>query len=159
MQSSNYQSNNSVTVWACFFTWQPLGAFSSYRTTSHHSLFAHYSHWSTLPRWSTRAAELNKLIRSTTTQVFEVSFKHKHKQNKVSCIFVLGCMIYTSIYVAWGYYYSHTEFVLAVCAAVMCGCVFCMEIGIMVIMGQMDKEQSPSVSPHSRAMSQTSSNE
>ena len=69
-------------------------------------------------------------------------------------------MIYTSIYVAWGYYYNnHTKFVQAVSAAVMCGCAFCMEVGIMVIMGQIDKEQSPSVSPHSRAMSQTSSNE
>lgn len=77
-----------------------------------------------------------------------------HIKFSVSCIFVLGCMIYASICAAWGYYY---DFALAVSAAVMCGCAFCMEIGIMVIMGQMDKAQNTRVAPQSRAMSPTAS--
>ena len=55
-------------------------------------------------------------------------------------------MIYTSICAAWGNYYGD-NFALAITAAVMCGCAFCMEIGIMVIMGQM--EQNARVAPQS----------
>ena len=53
-------------------------------------------------------------------------------------------MIYTSICAASYHYY---DYALAVSAAVMCGCAFCTEIWIMVIMGQI--EQNARVAPQS----------